>query len=111
MGEGRRKNNRPFVFFPNGGWQGMNGDENEHNRRKTMHKRKDRNKILTIAVILLAAFCLTEVNPASGQRSSSRRSQRVRMEQVQVASPDGEVKFTVLANAERLTSDLHGEAG
>ena len=81
----------------------MNGDENEHNRRKTMHKRKDRNKILTIIIILLGAFCLMEVNPAPGQRSRSRRSQRVRMEQVQVASPDGEVKFTVLANAERLT--------
>ena len=35
--------------------------------------------------------------------SRSRRSQRVRMEQVQAAGPDGKVKLTVLANAERLT--------
>ncbi|UCE50491.1 MAG: glycoside hydrolase family 97 N-terminal domain-containing protein [Phycisphaerales bacterium] len=37
------------------------------------------------------------------QRSRSRRSQRVRMEQVQVASPDGKVKLTILPNAERLS--------
>jgi alpha-glucosidase len=37
------------------------------------------------------------------QRPASRRSQRVRMEQVEVASPDGKVKFTVLPNAERLS--------
>lgn len=33
----------------------------------------------------------------------SRRSQRVKMQEVQVASPDGKVKLTVLPNAERLT--------
>lgn len=37
------------------------------------------------------------------QRSRTRRSQRVRMEQVQVASPDGNVKLTILPNKERLT--------
>jgi len=37
------------------------------------------------------------------QRQSSRRSQRVRMEQVEVAGPDGNVKMTVLPNAERLS--------
>ena len=37
------------------------------------------------------------------QRSRTRRSQRVRMEQVQVASPDGNVMLTILPNAERLT--------
>jgi len=37
------------------------------------------------------------------QRQRSRRSQRVRMEQVQVAGPDGNVKLTVLPNAERLS--------
>ncbi len=75
-----------------------------------MQKRKDSpkaplrgNRVLIMAVVLAAAFCLAEVNPAPGQRSRSRRSQRVRMEQVQVAGPDGKVKLTVLSNAERLT--------
>ncbi len=54
--------------------------------------------ILGLAVIML--FC--EVSFASS-RSRSRRSQRVRMEQVQVVSPDRKVKLTVLDNAERLT--------
>lgn len=52
---------------------------------------------------LIIVFCLAEINPAMGQRSSSRRSQRVRMEQVQVASPDGNVKLIILPNAERLS--------
>ncbi len=33
----------------------------------------------------------------------TRRSQRVTMEQVQVVSPDGQIKLTILPNAERLT--------
>jgi alpha-glucosidase len=37
------------------------------------------------------------------RRSQSRRSQRVRMEQVEVASPDGNVRFVLAPNAERLT--------
>lgn len=38
------------------------------------------------------------------QRSGSRRTQRVvPMREVQVASPDGNVKFTLLSNAERLS--------
>ncbi|MGA2061649.1 MAG: glycoside hydrolase family 97 N-terminal domain-containing protein [Thermoguttaceae bacterium] len=46
--------------------------------------------------------------PAEGQQSEqrpqSRRSQRVvRMKEVQVVSPDGKVKFTLLPNAERLS--------
>jgi alpha-glucosidase len=39
--------------------------------------------------------------PSSEQRP--RRSQRVKMQAVQVASPDGQVRFTLLPNAERLT--------
>lgn len=61
-----------------------------------------RNSILTIVVGLAVALCLAEGNFAR-QRSRTRRSQRVRMEQVQVASPDGNVKLTILPNAERLT--------
>jgi hypothetical protein len=54
--------------------------------------------IFGLAVILF----LGEVSFARS-RSRSRRSQRIRMEQIQVASPDGKVKMIVLANAERLT--------
>jgi alpha-glucosidase len=52
-----------------------------------------------------AAFLLATILPAqAAQRPpQSRRSQRVQMEQVQVASPDGKIKFTILPNAERLT--------
>ena len=53
---------------------------------------------------LVFVLCLVDANPVLGQRSrtSSRRSQRVKMEQVQVASPDGNIKLTILPNAERL---------
>ena len=54
---------------------------------------------ITIAITL--AISLAEAGVAAEQRS--RRSQRVKMEQVQVASPDGQIKLTVLPNAERLT--------
>jgi alpha-glucosidase len=37
------------------------------------------------------------------QRSGDRRSRRVRMEPVRVASPDGRIELEVLANAERLS--------
>ena len=46
------------------------------------------------------ALCLVELSFA---RQTTRRSQRVRMEQVQVASPNGNVKLTMLPNAERLS--------
>src|SRR4030042_2402169 len=50
---------------------------------------------------LVLVLFLTEAVFAR-QRQSSRRSQRVMMEQVDVTSPDGNVKLTVLPNAERL---------
>ncbi len=57
------------------------------------------------AALVLAAHC-TCVLAAQSQRGKSeprsRRSQRIRMEEVQVASPDGKLKLTVLPNAERL---------
>jgi alpha-glucosidase len=37
------------------------------------------------------------------ERSRDRRSQRVRMEELKVISPDGKVQFTLLPNAERLS--------
>lgn len=68
-----------------------------------MLKRNLRTGILMVAVGFAVAFVVT--NPSLGQRSgtSSRRSQRVRMEQVQVSSPNGNVKFTIFPNAERLS--------
>jgi alpha-glucosidase len=63
-----------------------------------------RNNVFII-VGFVVALCLAEAIPALGQRSntSTRRSQRVKMEQVQVASPDVNVKLTILPNAERLS--------
>jgi alpha-glucosidase len=63
-----------------------------------------RKNICRIAGLVIA-LCLVETNPTMGQKSrpSSRRSQRVKMEQVQVVSPDGNVKLTILPNAERLS--------
>jgi alpha-glucosidase len=56
-----------------------------------------------VLVGLAVVLCLAETNPALGRRARTRRSQRVRMEQVQLASPDGKVRLTILPNAERLT--------
>ncbi len=53
------------------------------------------------------AFCLSQASFAQAQPQAqpprSRRSQRVHMQEVQVASPDGKIKFTILPSAERLT--------
>jgi len=68
-----------------------------------MRKRRNRNFTLITVMGLAVVLCLAETNPSQGQASKTRRSQRVRMEQVQVASPDGKVKMTILPNAERLT--------
>ena len=51
---------------------------------------------------LSVALGLIDACPGAEQ-PRSRRSQRVKMEQVEVASPNGQVKFTLLRNAERLT--------
>lgn len=53
-----------------------------------------------VIIGLAAALSLAEAGLA---RQAARRSQRVHMEQVQVAGPDGKVKLTILPNAERLT--------
>jgi len=44
-----------------------------------------------------------QTGQAAQQQPGGRRTQRVRMEEVRVASPDGNVVFTLLANAERLS--------
>src|SRR5262245_1553724 len=64
-----------------------------------------------LAVIMLAL--LADAGFAQPQDSGprSRRSQRVKMPEVQVASPDGKVKFTIQPNPERLTFTVaFGEA-
>jgi len=73
-------------------------------RRKNSHSDLLRPDTVLLTVVGLAVvLCLTEASLARSQNSRTRRSQRVRMEQVQIASPDGNVKLTVLPNAERLT--------
>jgi alpha-glucosidase len=52
------------------------------------------------AVLLPSASLLAQVQPAEQQRS--RRSQRVRMEEIVIASPSGGVQLRFLPNAERL---------
>src|SRR5579862_9528428 len=59
------------------------------------------------AVLFLFTVCfvgssIAQNNPGS-QQQRSRRSQRVRMERVEVSSPSGNLKLTLLPNAERLT--------
>ncbi|MFB0535626.1 MAG: glycoside hydrolase family 97 catalytic domain-containing protein, partial [Anaerolineae bacterium] len=55
-----------------------------------------------VIIGLTATLCFAEAS-FTRQRQRTRRSQRVRMEQVQVTSPDGNVRLTILPNAERLT--------
>ena len=68
-----------------------------------MARKENGRTILIAAVGLAVVLCLAETSLAQRQASKSRRSQRVRMEQVQVVSPDGKVALTILPNAERLT--------
>ncbi len=68
-----------------------------------------RKRVVLVPLFLGAAgaFCLSQASFAQAQPQAqpprSRRSQRVHMQEVQVASPDGKIKFTILPNAERLT--------
>jgi alpha-glucosidase len=57
---------------------------------------------LVLAAVGLVQASFAQAQPQS-QPAKSRRSERVHMQEVQVASPDGKIKFTVLPNAERLT--------
>ena len=68
-----------------------------------MHTRDN----FTSVALIAAAFSLPQgtlaQTPVQTQTPKSRRSERVYMQGVQVASPDGRVRFTLLPNAERLT--------
>ena len=61
-------------------------------------------RMKTYAILgIVAALCLAQTSLAQNRERGSRRSQRVKMEEVQVVSPDGNVKLTIGSNAERLT--------
>ena len=68
-----------------------------------------REKITFIAILLgmTVALCAVPASvaqtPAQTQQQRTRRSQRVRMPEILVTSPDGKLKFTILPNAERVT--------
>jgi alpha-glucosidase len=55
------------------------------------------------SAICFAALSFEQTPATQTQPAKTRRSQRIRMQEVRVASPDGNVKFTLLPNAERLT--------
>jgi len=59
--------------------------------------------LLSVATIVILTL-LTGSGLAQEQNrdARARRSQRVKMPEIRVASPDGQLKFTVLPNAERL---------
>src|SRR6266571_8333529 len=66
-----------------------------------MQKRKFVFPIfMGVAMACLAPVCFAQTQPP---QEKTRRSQRVRMQEVQIASPDGKLKFALLPNAERLT--------
>jgi alpha-glucosidase len=53
--------------------------------------------------ILLAGLSANYLAQTTARPPASRRSQRIKMPEVRVTSPDGKVAFTLLANPERLT--------
>jgi alpha-glucosidase len=62
------------------------------------------NWIIRILLIgLTSALFLPQANGAQAQDQKPRRSQRVKMQEVAVTSPDGKVRAKVLSNAERLS--------
>src|SRR5213594_2216501 len=68
---------------------------------------KKENTIIPIVIGLAVALCCAEMKfaptPAQSQQPRTRRSQRVRMQEVQVTSPDSKVQFAIQPNAERQT--------
>jgi alpha-glucosidase len=60
--------------------------------------------LASFVIGVVTALCLAQIvlGQAQSQPPKSRRSQRVRMQEVQVTSPDGKIKFTILPDAERL---------
>ena len=70
------------------------------------YKNIDLNTLSSpLTLVLVFSACLTAAQ-TSDTSQPKRRSQRVHMQEVQVVSPDGNIKFTLLPNAERLTYTL-----
>ncbi len=68
-------------------------------------QKKGKATILDVALATAlffpaVSFAQTQAQP---RQQRTRRSQRVHMQEVQVTSPDGKLKFTILPNTERLT--------
>jgi alpha-glucosidase len=59
--------------------------------------------IATCLAMTLAEVASPQTTPAASPKPATRRSQRVQMPAVEVPSPNGQVTFTFLPNAERLT--------
>jgi hypothetical protein len=68
-------------------------------RAKSVQKKRF---LVSFVMGAVAALCLAQAAFAQAQPPKSRRSQRVHMQEVQVTSPDGKIKFTILPDAERL---------
>src|SRR5215510_9129171 len=64
-----------------------------------------RMKSLTVMAvsIVIAGIGASHLAQTPTRPPISRRSQRIKMPEVRVTSPDGKVAFTLLANPERLT--------
>jgi len=62
-------------------------------------------KSLTVTAVslVIAGFAASHLAQTPARPATSRRSQRIKMPEVRVTSPDGKVAFTLLANPERLT--------
>ncbi len=71
--------------------------------RRVVDVKTRRSSAATLAV--LAALCgsLVAAQQTAGQKPATRRSERIRMSEIRVVSPDGAVAVTLLPNAERLT--------
>src|SRR6516165_12009482 len=59
--------------------------------------------IVMAVTILIAGVAASHLAQTPARPPISRRSQRIKMPEVRVTSPDGKVAFTLLANPERLT--------
>ena len=60
------------------------------------------NTTSILALVAFSIFVGTGFAQERNREARNRRSDRVHMPEVQVASPDDQVKFTVLPDAERL---------
>lgn len=76
-------------------------------RRPRVARRRSAFSSVVFGIVVALCFGQPSFSSTAAQEQSqppkTRRSQRVHMQEVQVVSPDGNVKLTILPNAERLT--------